>query len=281
MNQHLENTKHVLAKELDPGFARRASIILENINITNGMRTLDVGCGRGFYETALFRLYGDVNITGIDANASYIKLARAHLASLAKHTRISFQKQDATHMDFPSGSFDRIICSEVLEHIDDDVPVIREMYRVMKKGGRGFITVPVANYPIFWDPLNFLLERLFHLHIPSHIWWLAGIWADHVRLYTERELFGKITTAGFVIQDVWRATTWSVPFAHFLLYGVGKNLIEHGMCGKSLDRFDTTTSSSYLTSAIQSFFRIFDRWNDGMEKTRPKYYLNCIVQISK
>lgn len=47
-----------------------------------------------------------------------------------------------TNIQFAKNSFDRIICSHVLEHIEDDAKAISELYRIMKPGGKALIAVP-------------------------------------------------------------------------------------------------------------------------------------------
>ena len=100
---------------------------------------------------------------------------------------VRLARADARSLPFASGEFDAIVCSEVLEHIVEDGAVLMELNRVLRDGGLLLISVPNRQYPFMWDPLNWMLERVFGTHVPSHIWWLAGIWADHVRLYTVRQ----------------------------------------------------------------------------------------------
>ena len=50
---------------------------------------------------------------------------------------------DATSLPFRTASFGRVICSEVLEHIEQDEGVMKEMSRILKPGGQLFLTVPV------------------------------------------------------------------------------------------------------------------------------------------
>ena len=51
---------------------------------------------------------------------------------------------DATHLPFADGAFDRVIASEVMEHIDDDVAALAELTRVLRPGGTIAITVPAT-----------------------------------------------------------------------------------------------------------------------------------------
>jgi SAM-dependent methyltransferase len=159
-----------------------------------------------------------------------------------------------------------VILSEVLEHLDDDVAGLREALRVLKPGGVAAITVPNANYPLSWDPINKSLETVFGTHIGSGP--LAGIWANHVRLYTMAELRSSVESAGFIVEEERSFTHYSFPFIHNLVYGLGKPLLESGKLpeaiAKAADRtsFDQTEGSSW--NPIKLGLRVlnfFDRPN--------------------
>jgi SAM-dependent methyltransferase len=53
-------------------------------------------------------------------------------------------KMDVTDIQFPDAHFDTIICNHVLEHVDDDVQAMRELYRTLKPGGWAVLQVPLS-----------------------------------------------------------------------------------------------------------------------------------------
>jgi ubiquinone/menaquinone biosynthesis C-methylase UbiE len=230
----------LMAREIDPAFAARGTLILKHLQPAGTGRILDLGCGRGFYAKAVTTLYPQATVIGVDYNAEYLNVAAAQTRATA-----GLARANALALPFASGSFEAIVCSEVLEHIDDDSGALDEMYRVLSDDGLLVMSVPHQRYPFLWDPLNWMLEHAFGTHVPAHIWWLAGIWADHVRLYTAEELSIRVETAGFQIENMLFTTTRSLPFAHFLLYGIGKNIIERGLCS-SFNRFEDEQESSRL-----------------------------------
>lgn len=256
-NKKEVNITTFLQSEIDPAYARRAKILLRELEIEGREEILDIGCGRGFYEKAVITLFPKVHLTAIDTNNSYLQQAKANVVS----DQVRFLQVNGKKLPFANDSFDRIICSEVLEHIDDDSAVVTEMMRVLKPAGKVVITVPNAKYPFFWDPLNFILEHLFGKHMPSHIWWLAGIWADHMRLYTDKQLQRKFQTAGFVNIKLWHSTFYCFPFSHFLLYGIGKNLVELGIAKGKANRFNFTSKPSLAVKLFQAPFQLIDRFN--------------------
>jgi SAM-dependent methyltransferase len=159
-----------------------------------------------------------------------------------------------------------VILSEVLEHIERDVDGLGEIYRVLKPGGVVAITVPNANYPFWWDPINKTLETLFKTHIGSGP--LAGIWANHMRLYTRDELRESVLAAGFVVEEERAFTHHSFPFIHNLVYGLGMPLLESGLLPTSManaaDRTTFDKNDGSLFNPINlglKVFNYFDRKN--------------------
>jgi len=92
-------------------------------------RVLDVGCGWG---RELVRLK---NAVGMDVSLPFLKTAKNYVKNDVVLT-------DAHHLPFRESSFDFIVISEVLEHVDSPPRVLRELRRVMKKKGKLLIQTP-------------------------------------------------------------------------------------------------------------------------------------------
>ncbi|KXK10323.1 MAG: putative S-adenosylmethionine-dependent methyltransferase [Microgenomates bacterium OLB23] len=202
----------ILRSEVDPAFAKRARFILEHIVKNKPARVLEVGCGRGFYIKSVSMFDFPREIVGIDVNAHYLEAAKR----LNKdNKRVLLKKGSIYKLPFKDGYFDAVICSEVLEHLDNDLAGARELHRVLKKGGIALFSVPHQQYPFLWDPLNKFLS-LFKTHVPKHIWWLAGIWADHERLYTVTSFQDVLKAAGFAPMRVKK--NCALVLAFFLIF---------------------------------------------------------------
>ncbi|MEU7638957.1 class I SAM-dependent methyltransferase [Streptomyces sp. NPDC039016] len=112
-----------------------------------GRRILDAGCGSGPLSAAL-RDRGAV-VTGIDASARMVALARQRLgADAALHVG-----DLSDHLPFADGAFDDVVASLVLHYLEDWVPTLAELRRVLRPGGRLIASVehPIVAYT-FQDP---------------------------------------------------------------------------------------------------------------------------------
>lgn len=110
-------------------------------------------------------------------------------ADLANPT--AMVKMDIMDIHYPDASFDVILCSHVLEHVDDDRQALREFYRVLRPGGWAVLLVPISVDMTFEDPSitdPALRKRLFG-H-PQHVRQYGLDFADRVR------------EAGFAVQVV-------------------------------------------------------------------------------
>ena len=88
-----------------------------------------------------------------------------------------------TRLPFPDESFDRVMASEVLEHIPDDLAAFHELARVLRPGGSLAITVPA------WLPERVCWALSDDYHAPS-------VEGGHLRIYSVAELRAKLEVAG-------------------------------------------------------------------------------------
>lgn len=273
----MNNRTHIpsyLYKELDPAFARRAAIIAEHIASVSRGHVLEIGCGRGFYEGFLTYVYPKLSMTALDQNDEYLSVAKRSVDS----SRVKFLNADALHLPFKNNLFDAALATEVLEHLDDR-RALHELFRVVKPGGIVIISVPNSQYPFLWDPFNWLLEHLFGTHVSKDIWWLAGIWADHVRLYTQEDLEKVTKEEGYILETLYRSTHACIPASHFLLYGIGKNIVEKGFL-KDFYRFNAETKPSAFLRFVRSILYARDHKNKKTE-SRHTSTVNLIAVLRK
>jgi SAM-dependent methyltransferase len=248
--------------EADMAFKRRVRTIFEWVAPQSGDVILDIPCGRGFYLN-MFRYVSDCHLVGAELDWGVMQKAQRNVGHLDD---IALHNVNIYALPYPDDTFDAVILSEILEHIDNDVAGLREVYRVLKPGGVVAITVPNADYPFWWDPINKTLELLFKRHISHGMF--AGIWANHVRLYRREQLREAVLAAGFAVEEERAFTHHSFPFIHNLVYGIGMPLLEKGALPASMataaDRLTFDKNDGSLFNPINlglAAFNWFDRKN--------------------
>ena len=115
-------------------YGRRFKAVVAALGAEPGDDVLEVGCGSGYYTRALVRL--GAQVTATDLSPAYVKQAR-RLAPEAE-----FQVEDAQRLSFPDASFDRVLLTEVIEHVQNPSAAIREAHRVLRPEGVLAVSTP-------------------------------------------------------------------------------------------------------------------------------------------
>jgi ubiquinone/menaquinone biosynthesis C-methylase UbiE len=113
--------------------------ILDAANITAQDRVLDLGCGIGNILIALAeRVDFSGPPVGVDVSPDLIRIGEREIAQAGLQNRIQLQVSPATHLPFEAGSFDVVLTSHVLKHLDDQALLasFREVARILRPGGR-------------------------------------------------------------------------------------------------------------------------------------------------
>ena len=126
----------------------RLRIIREMVAEDPGQRILEIGSGGGH----VLRMFKRARLFAVDVSEVFLGQARANLAGYDA----TFIHGDVTKLDLPAGSFDRVICTEVLEHTANPEEILAALARLLSPTGRAVITVP--NDPLI-DGLKGLIRR--------------------------------------------------------------------------------------------------------------------------
>lgn len=142
---------------------------------------LDVGCGAG--TVALYLASKGHNVLGIDIARSAIDACNRS-ARLLGLNNVAFKVMDFPR-EIPKQNFDFILCSEVLEHLNNDDLALEKMFKLLKPYGIAVISTPSKNAPLYRLGLAEEFDRK----------------VGHLRRYTLGELTQKCKKSGFVILE--------------------------------------------------------------------------------
>ncbi|MFI5037061.1 MAG: class I SAM-dependent methyltransferase [Solirubrobacterales bacterium] len=176
-------------------------------------RCLNAGCGEGLYSRFLESFQEITEILNIDITPPQISARRSD-------PRNTDAVGSVTEIPLEDGSLDWILCTEVIEHVEDDRAAALELGRALKSGGFALISVPKPPAP--HDPAHvregYSLEGLRELLAPGGlevIWhrycfhlpmrWLLVVWRwQHERLGRgRRSLMPRLAVLAFGYADRW------------------------------------------------------------------------------
>jgi SAM-dependent methyltransferase len=163
----------------------------DRLGMRPGDRLLDMGCGGGRHAYEALRR--GARVVALDADDSEIKDVSVLLEAMIQEHETpdgasgTVVNGNALNLPFPDSAFDRVIASEVLEHIPADRAAIAELTRVLRPGGTMAVTVPR------WGPelVNWALSDEYHM-----------VEGGHVRIYRQSALRQRLTEAGLEFRGV-------------------------------------------------------------------------------
>ena len=167
----------------------------DRLGLRSGDLVLDLGCGFGRHAYEALRRGASVvacdlgvdelrqvrAVAGVMHDAGQVGPTDAGVGTVVLETA----NGDARRLPFADGAFDRVIASEVMEHIDDDDTAMAELTRVLRPGGTIAVTVP----SLFPEKVCWSLSEDYHA--PK----VAG---GHVRIYRRQQVVAMLRAAGMV-----------------------------------------------------------------------------------
>lgn len=153
--------------------------------LERGDVVLDLGCGEGRHVIAAY-LHQDVTAVGVDLSLNDLCVADERsrpFRDAANHDKgFGLAAANALSLPFANNTFDKVICSEVLEHIPDYRSALLEIERVLKPGGLFCASVP-RSWP---EKICWHFSEAYH-----------KVEGGHLRIFDARALNAQIESLGF------------------------------------------------------------------------------------
>lgn len=152
-----------------------------------GETILDLGCGEGRHVISAY-LEQDVTSIGVDLSVDDLRTTQDRFQSFVdsgnSHKHFGLSAANALQLPFADNTFDKVICSEVLEHIPDFKAALQEIERVLKPGGLFCASVP-RTWP---EKICWYFSEAYH-----------NVEGGHLRIFEASKLQAQIETLGFAM----------------------------------------------------------------------------------
>jgi len=143
--------------------------LLHSLDVPQEFSAVDIGCGTGSNLRTLGSA-GLYKVVGLDRSFYALSIAK-------RKVKLPLINGDINNMPIRLNSVGLIIAFDVIEHVDDDLNAIRELYQVLRKGGILILTVPAFNL----------------------LWGIQDVVTGHKRRYSRKEILVKLRQGGFAI----------------------------------------------------------------------------------
>jgi 2-polyprenyl-6-hydroxyphenyl methylase/3-demethylubiquinone-9 3-methyltransferase len=194
--------------------------------VTGGERLLDVGCGDGALTVLVKDKYRKVY--GVDISAEAIARAKERGVEAV---RVNLNSET---LPFEAGYFDTVSCLDVIEHVFDPRVLIREIYRVLRPGGEGFLSTPNIRF------LRFLQSIILAGRFPKTSGDSTLYDGGHIHFFTFKDIELLLQGAGFRVSAKYGLTSEKArrQFKWRLLRAVlGQTFEREFMCVEALVQF--------------------------------------------
>ena len=199
---YLFDGRHLTAGQCRALFTRmplsdRQSKVLNRIE---GNTIIDVGCFTGAFVREASRRFPDKTVIGIDNFEDNIRIARLLFPEMADR----FQKMSVYRLEIADASADCVTLQEVLEHLEGAALAIKEVNRVLKKGGALIVSVPNPFY--LWRIITFVCCEIGNAfrrwrgqppRLSMEVLCKEIEWDRHVYAWTPTTLLTLLATNGF------------------------------------------------------------------------------------
>jgi SAM-dependent methyltransferase len=223
MDTNFEQKYHQFEKSHWWLLKRRELIVQWISKFPKDVAILDIGCSSGVLLTDL-KNRGYCKLHGIDVSGNAVALAR-------EHGHRSAQVMDGGNVTFEDESFDVVIASDCLEHIEDDKRALYHWHRILKPGGTLILFVPAFMF----------------------LWSTHDVVNHHRKRYSNRELVNLAQSAGFKIE---RKGFWNF----FLFPGIALiRLLLFLLPNSSNQDYKLNQPSAFINSVLANIITVENR----------------------
>ncbi len=115
-------------------------MIYSGLDFSKVESMLEIGCGTGEQTTILLEHNPKLKLVSVDHEAHQIEVATNRIEAIGMSDRVDFKLGNAEKLDLKDDQFDAVFICWVLEHVEDPVLVLSEALRVLKPGGKIYLT---------------------------------------------------------------------------------------------------------------------------------------------
>lgn len=226
--------------QLSGWYNHETNELMTDFPVGAGDRVIDVGCGDG--GALRFCAEKGAYVILADLDTERVSRAESWIAAQAEG-RLEKHVTDANPLPLPDASVNRVICMEMLEHVDDPATVMAELVRVGEPGARYLITVP--------DTMQEKLQQ----HLAPRSYFEKP---NHIRIFERAEFAALVETAGLIIE---RRSYYGFYWAMWWLLFWECNINFEGMPRHPvLDNWARTWASVLATEGGLKVKHLFDRF---------------------
>lgn len=173
------------------------TVDLERLDVQPGQLVLDAGCGEGRHCFGM--LERGARVIGLDLDFDSMRLASKRLRERGREKGSigEMTQGNAFGLPFRDGTFDRVICSEVMEHVHDYRAAAAELARVTRPGGKLAITIPTTT------------SENIYLRLGDDYFESPG---GHIRIFSPRQLAEGLASVGLATVGVGFAHGFHTPY---------------------------------------------------------------------
>ena len=184
-----------------PIFSFERSLIMRRLNKYRPQGTLlDIGCGPGYLAAAIARRYPALKLIGLDISPDMLKLAARHLPM----DKVKLLLGDAAALPLDDASMDFIVSSASLHHWENAPASFREIYRLLRPGGRFLIMDIRRDAP----ELTYLIARILNIFAPAELKRTQGALGSLYTAFTPAEVAAFLKPLQFKENEISVGLVW-------------------------------------------------------------------------